>query len=154
MNHMEKSFPWVMIFKSAYHFFIPRTESRLSTPATAVVLVPVRSSGRKHAAPFILSTMAAVLLGTLSSFGQEVLQPDSVVVDSLEVADAEDDMMLKTDTADYVYFVVPSEFEHVPGDDDPALIADRLACIEKTMPLTYNDRIQAFINYFTVKDRE
>jgi membrane-bound lytic murein transglycosylase D len=42
----------------------------------------------------------------------------------------------------------------VPGDDDPALFADRLACIEKTMPLTYNERIHAFINYFTVKDRE
>ena len=101
----------------------------------------------------MLSVFALLLAGPLTSTAQEI-QPDSVVVDSLEVADAEEDMMLKTDTIDFVYFAVPSAFDHIPGDDDPALIADRLACIEKTMPLTYNDRIHAFINYFTVKDRE
>lgn len=90
---------------------------------------------------------------SLSSFAQEI-QPDSVVVDSLEVAVAEEDLMYKGDTADFVYFVLPSELEYIPGDDDPALIADRLACIEGTMPLIYNERVHAFINYFTVKDRE
>ncbi|HTF18445.1 MAG TPA: LysM peptidoglycan-binding domain-containing protein [Chryseolinea sp.] len=102
---------------------------------------------------WVLSAFTLLLLGPLSSPAQDI-QPDSVVVDSLEVADAEEDMMLKTDTIDFAYFVVPSAFDHIPGDDDPALIADRLACIEQTMPLTYNDRIHAFINYFTVKDRE
>jgi len=98
--------------------------------------------------------LAWLALTPLSTAQAQQIQPDSVVVDSLEVAEAEEDMMLKTDTTDFVYFAVPSEFEHVPGDDDPALIADRLACIERTMPLTYNERIHAFINYFTVKDRE
>jgi membrane-bound lytic murein transglycosylase D len=103
---------------------------------------------------FLLLATAWLGLTPVSTLHAQQIQPDSVVVDSLEVADAEDDMMLKTDTIDFVYFAVPSEFEHIPGDDDPALIADRLACIEKTMPLTYNERIHAFINYFTVKDRE
>ena len=93
---------------------------------------------------FIIST---------STFGQ-VIQPDSVVVDSLEVAVAEEDHMYKGDTADFVYFVLPTELEYIPGDDDPALIADRLACLERTMPLIYNERVHAFVNYFTVKDRE
>lgn len=147
---MEKAFPWVMIFRSAYHFFIARTESRLLTPSA--LRIPV-STGRSNSFRHLLPVFALLILATLSASAQET-QPDLVVVDSLEVADAEEDMMLKTDTIDFVYFVAPSNLEHVPGDDDPALIADRLACIEKTMPLTYNDRIHAFINYFTVKDRE
>lgn len=79
---------------------------------------------------------------------------DSMVVDSLEVAQAEDDIMYKEDTADYVYHYLPTEFEYVPGDDHPDVLRDRLKCIEKNIPLVYNDKIHAFINYFTVKDRE
>lgn len=79
---------------------------------------------------------------------------DSVAVDSLEVAEAEEEMLYKEDTADYEYFALPTEIEYIPGDDDPQLIADRLACIDTKMNLVYNDRIHAFINYFTVKDRE
>lgn len=82
------------------------------------------------------------------------VQPDSVVVDSLEVAVAEEEMMYKEDTADFVYYNIPSPIEYVPGDDDPALLADRLHCLSKTIPLIYNDKVHAFINYFTVKDRE
>ncbi|MGC3946051.1 MAG: LysM peptidoglycan-binding domain-containing protein [Chryseolinea sp.] len=107
-------------------------------------------------ASYLMSVVVTFLISSISARAQQTIQiqPDSVVVDSLEVAEAEEDMMLKTDTIDFVYFAVPSTFEHIPAEDDPALIADRLACIEKTMPLTYNDRIQAFINYFTIKDRE
>lgn len=147
---MEKHFPWVMIFRSAYHFFIARTESRLLTPST--VRIPA-ATGRNIPLRHLLPAFVLLVLASLSASAQET-QSDLVVVDSLEVAEAEEDMMLKTDTIDFVYFVAPSNLEHVPGDDDPALIADRLACIEKTMPLTYNERIHAFINYFTVKDRE
>jgi membrane-bound lytic murein transglycosylase D len=99
-----------------------------------------------------LFVLVLCALGTFPAFSQ--IQPDSVVVDSLEVASAEEDLLYKSDTADFVYFVLPSELEYIPGDDHPALIEDRLACIERNMPLTYNERIHAFINYFTVKDRE
>ncbi len=85
---------------------------------------------------------------------EETLQPDSLVIDSIEVAEAEEEMLYKEDTADYVYFYQPSELEYVPGDDDPDVLRDRLACIEQTIPLTYNNKTHAFINYFTVKDRE
>ncbi len=97
----------------------------------------------------------AFILCTISFFPAfSQIQPDSVVIDSLEVASAEEDLLYKSDTADFVYFVLPSELEYIPGDDHPALIEDRLACLERKMPLTYNERIHAFINYFTVKDRE
>ena len=128
---MERTFSLVPIFSSA-----------------------IRSVGVRRFVPGCFLLCFVMLVWSPVLLAQVQFQPDSVVVDSLEVADAEEDMMLKTDTADFVYFVVPAELEHIPGDDDPALIADRLSCIEKTMPLTYNERIHAFINYFTVRDRE
>jgi membrane-bound lytic murein transglycosylase D len=94
-----------------------------------------------------LSTFSTIVFG-------QIQQADSVVIDSVEVAEAEEELLYKTDTADYVYYALPTELEYVPGDDHPALIADRLSCLEKNMPLHYNDKIHAFINYFTVRDRE
>ncbi|WP_254169270.1 lytic transglycosylase domain-containing protein [Chryseosolibacter histidini] len=81
-------------------------------------------------------------------------QLDSLVVDSLEVAEAEEEIMYKEDTADFVYYSLPADLEYIPGDDNPALLRDRLYCIQKKIPLIYNDKVHAFINYFTVKDRE
>jgi len=46
------------------------------------------------------------------------------------------------------------DLEFIPADETPELIADRLRCLEQTIPLTYNEKTQAFINYFVVKDRE
>ena len=86
---------------------------------------------------------------------QENAQPlDSVVVDSLEVAEAEEEMLYKEDTADYVFYSLPTDLEYIPGDDDPSVLKDRLSCVQQKIPLVYNDKIHAFINYFTVKDRE
>ena len=134
---MEKPFllQLVMIFRSVDNFLSVRPGSRHQTFMFAVC-------------------MLFFMIGVIPVFGQVEIQPDSIVVDSLEVAEAEEDLLYKSDTADFVYFVLPSELEYIPGDDDPALIADRLACIQRTMPLTYNERIHAFVNYFTVKDRE
>lgn len=84
----------------------------------------------------------------------QIQEADSVVIDSLEVAEAEEEILYKTDTADFVYYSLPTEMEFIPGDDHPALIEDRLRCLEKNMPLHYNDKIHAFINYFTIRDRE
>ena len=103
--------------------------------------------------------LALFIIFSALAFGQT--SPDSTyaesetdLVDSLEVAAAEEEMLYKEDTADYVYYYLPTELEYIPGDDRPELIADRLACIEKRVPLVYNDKTHAFINYFTVKDRE
>jgi membrane-bound lytic murein transglycosylase D len=76
------------------------------------------------------------------------------VIDSLEVAAAEEEMLFKADTTDFVYYALPTDLEYIPGDDHPAIVEDRLRCIEKNMPLHYNDKVHAFINYFTIRDRE
>ncbi|HEY5751450.1 MAG TPA: LysM peptidoglycan-binding domain-containing protein [Chryseolinea sp.] len=116
---------------------------------TIAQLAPVSKKAQLLAALFLSLT-------AIPAFSQvPVPALDSLsVVDSLEVAVAEEDMLYKEDTADFVYYALPSVLEHIPGNDDPATLADRLACIQKTMPLVYNERIHAFINYFTVKDRE
>lgn len=103
---------------------------------------------------FILLTFIS-----LHAFSQDLpealISPqDSVVIDSLEIAEAEEEMLYKEDTADYVLYSLPTELEYIPGDDDPAILRDRLSCLEQNIPLVYNDKIHAFINYFTVKDRE
>jgi membrane-bound lytic murein transglycosylase D len=87
-----------------------------------------------------------------SAFSQIVA--DSVVVDSLEVAVAEEEILYKEDSTDFVYYFLPGNFDYIPSEDDPTLVADRLSCINSKIPLVYNDKIQAFINYFTVRDRE
>ncbi len=80
--------------------------------------------------------------------------PDSVIVaDSLEIADAESELLSKEDSVEINYYSLLTDWEYVPGDDDPLVIADRLSCIEKSIPLRYNEKIHGFINYFTVKDR-
>jgi membrane-bound lytic murein transglycosylase D len=52
-----------------------------------------------------------------------------------------------------LYLVAPA-YEYIPGDDTPELISSRLSCVEKTIPLKNNKTVQAFIQYFTVRDRE
>ena len=34
------------------------------------------------------------------------------------------------------------------------LIEDRLSCLEQTVPLNFNERVKAFVDYFTLRDRE
>lgn len=75
---------------------------------------------------------------------QETVMPDSL--QNLEVAEADWDTV--------AFYFSAEELEYIPADETPALIADRLSCIQKTVPLTYNDKVHAFINYFTVRDRE
>ncbi|MBS1680940.1 MAG: LysM peptidoglycan-binding domain-containing protein [Bacteroidetes bacterium] len=64
-------------------------------------------------------------------------------VDSLEVKDS-----VKSELISF------SDFDFAPADDSPELVADRLSCLERTIPLTYNNKVHAFIEYFTVRDRE
>lgn len=81
-------------------------------------------------------------------------QDQTSVPDTVEIAIAEEEMLYKEDTLNFVFYSLPSDFEYIPGDDSPALVSARLSSIQKNIPLTYNDRVHAFINYFTVRDRE
>jgi len=58
------------------------------------------------------------------------------------------------DPADSVALYQPAyDYEYVP-DASYDLVADRIACIETDIPLTYNHRVKSFVDYFTVRDRE
>lgn len=89
-------------------------------------------------------------IGLTPCFAQE----SEPVIDSLEIALAEEEMVFKEDTTSFAFYTLLSNIEFIPGDDRPAIIRDRLSCVEKSIPLHYNDRIHSFINYFTVRDRE
>lgn len=88
-------------------------------------------------------TLLLVMISLLA-FGQEAETPSD---SSVAVAAVSEDTLLYGHS-------VPSSVEYIPGNDDPDLVRDRLHCIQGAVPLTYNDKVHAFINYFTVKDRE
>lgn len=79
---------------------------------------------------------------------------DTLVVDTLEIAAAEEELLFKEDTSTFAFYELPTEIEYIPGDDLPAVVKDKLQCVQQTIPLIYNDRVHSFINYFTVRDRE
>ena len=49
---------------------------------------------------------------------------------------------------------IEEELEYVPAEDNYDWIADKLSCLESDVPLTFNDRVYAFIKHFTTKDRD
>lgn len=84
-----------------------------------------------------------------SSFAQEL------EVDTIAVPQANLEIRNPLDTLHpLVTFVPAQDLEFIPADETPELIADRLSCLQKKVPLTYNDKTHAFINYFVVKDRD
>lgn len=112
---------------------------------------------------FFLSTIF-ISISTFG-FGQVVEElgdeKDSVLIflDTLSTVIGEpiiiqDEVILLADTMAPNFMPLPSELEFVPGDGEPAVVAARLAGLQKSVPLTYNDKIHAFINYFLVRDRE
>lgn len=51
-------------------------------------------------------------------------------------------------------FTVNTSYDYIPGEANNHVVEDRLKCIENEIPLHFNEKVYAFINYFTVKDRE
>lgn len=92
-------------------------------------------------------SLALALALSQQVFAQEY-DLDSLISIRLEAALAFDSIGMETDLA------ILAHREYVPAVETPELIADRLSCIEGEIKLTYNDRIHAFINYFTIKDRD
>lgn len=57
------------------------------------------------------------------------------------------------DSSDQQLFEPDYDYEYVP-DASYDLIQDRISCISSEIPLHFNERVKAFADYFTVKDRE
>ncbi len=88
---------------------------------------------------------------TVSVYAQSAEEKDSIVeVQSPIVVDS---LILK-DTVKTELVSLPSDIDFIPGDESPELVADRLGCLQKTIELSYNSKVHAFIDYFTVRDRD
>lgn len=74
--------------------------------------------------------------------------------DSLLVGQANAEILSPKDSATGQMLFVPEVYDYVPANETPELVADRLACLQQTIPLRYNDRVHSFINYFLIKDRD
>ena len=88
---------------------------------------------------------------TFSIYAQNVDDKDSIVVVQSPIPA---DTMLVKDTVKTELVSLPSDIDFVPADESPELIADRLGCLQKIIELSYNSKVHAFIDYFTVRDRE
>lgn len=73
--------------------------------------------------------------------------------DTLELPTPTGDL-IPLDSVPITLITLPSDLEYIPADDTPELLADRLACLQQIIPLTYNNAVHGFINYFTVRNRE
>lgn len=80
------------------------------------------------------------------------LAPEDSLAINMEVQ--EDDVMLLADTVTPNFSSVPYDLEYVPADETPEVLTERLTALEKDIPLTYNEKVHAFINYFLIRDRE
>ncbi|MFP4505068.1 MAG: LysM peptidoglycan-binding domain-containing protein [Cyclobacteriaceae bacterium] len=68
-------------------------------------------------------------------------------------AQAQLDVPEETDTTGLNLYEPSYDYEYVP-DASYEEIADRIACIDTEMPLTFNERVKSFVDYFTVKNRD
>ncbi len=88
----------------------------------------------------------------LTVFGEVTAQvlapPDSIA------EEVESEVLAGDTLSDPFLFTQPVNFEYIPAGETPELVADRLACLQQTIPLPYNSNIHGFINYFTIRNRE
>lgn len=100
-----------------------------------------------------MKNLLLIILATLSisSFAQNEEEKDSIVV--VQSAIVVDSLVLK-DTIKTELVSLPSDLDFIPADETPELIADRLGCLQQTIELPYNSKVHAFIDYFTVRDRD
>lgn len=97
---------------------------------------------------FMRKSLFAGLTMALTSCGWAQVEQ---LADTLKFTSATEELPYQQDTLD---FIAPFDLEYIPADDTPELIADRLSCLQRTIPLEYNDKVHGFVNYFTIKDRE
>jgi membrane-bound lytic murein transglycosylase D len=93
-----------------------------------------------------------LFLITFSIYAQNAEEKDSLVVAQSHIP--LDSLLVLKDTVKTELVSLPSDIDFIPSDETPELIADRLACLQKTIELTYNSKVHAFIDYFTVRDRD
>lgn len=92
-----------------------------------------------------------VLMGLLihEASAQEVMVEQDSIAEQVE-----SELLAGDSVSDPVLFALPQQYEYVPAEESPELVADRLACLQQTIPLSYTSNIHGFINYFTIRNRD
>ncbi|MBX9852871.1 MAG: transglycosylase SLT domain-containing protein [Cytophagaceae bacterium] len=102
---------------------------------------------------FVIVLLMVNIFFTTTSFAQieETEEPINEGVEEIEEVEVEDSVFVVTPSDIPVTTpVLSTEVPIVPDE----LIADRLSCLEKEMPLTFNKTIRTFVDYFTVRNRK
>lgn len=93
--------------------------------------------------------LGGLLMGLLVEAGGQVIAPADSILEQVE-----SEVLSGDSLSDASLFPIPMEFDYIPAEETPELVADRLGCIQQTIPLTYNSNIHGFINFFTIRNRE
>jgi membrane-bound lytic murein transglycosylase D len=95
------------------------------------------------------------VLAIFFNFSATVLfaQEEENETDTLELPTPTGDL-IPLDSVPITLIILPNDLEYIPADETPELLADRLGCLQQVIPLTYNNTVHGFINYFTVRNRE
>ncbi len=96
---------------------------------------------------------AILVILVVSCVGGAYAQEPIVAIDSVG-EQVESDILASDSLTDLVAIALPQSFEFIPAEETPELVADRLACLERTIPLTYHYNVHGFINYFTIRNRD
>lgn len=103
-----------------------------------------------------IPTFAFAQVSDSISLSLDSIPPVLPSVDSLRInmEIPDDDVISLADTVTPNFNSVPYEMEYVPADETPEVLTARLTALQKDVPLTYNEKVHAFINYFLIRDRE
>lgn len=96
-----------------------------------------------------LVLILSVLFCTGNSLAQELAVENDSIAEQVE-----SDMLAGDSLSDPALFALPPSIEFIPAEESPELVADRLSCLEKTIPLTYTSNVHGFINFFTIRNRD
>ncbi len=88
------------------------------------------------------------LFVSMGALAQEDPLPDTLAL-PVELED-----LALEDSTSLELVALPANLEYIPGNDTPELLVDRLSCIQQQIPLTYNNTVHGFIDYFTVRNRD
>jgi membrane-bound lytic murein transglycosylase D len=86
-------------------------------------------------------------------FASKMILAQNPVADTLSIPEPTFEPIV-IDTTVQEFVILPSDLEYIPGDETPELLADRLSCLQREIPLTYNTTVHGFIDFFTVRNRD
>ena len=88
-----------------------------------------------------------IFFPVLSLLAQDI-EPDSLVVETAS------EIIIADDVVEIANIISALSFEYIPADFTYDEVKARLEKIEGKIPLHFNDKVFAFVNYFVIKDRD